>query len=197
MVHVRKSAEWCRRGDTKWKAHQRHHQIASSRVISVSRPSQLSIIAMSATAPARSVTRSCQLAARQQYSLSSQCLRISSQQSSKRQRRWQSTDAAQPTNPKIATIVDQISALTLLETADLVQSLKVCSLLPPPPIIHPAHHATKSQPLQSYTNHPRHRPVFRSPTSPSQRQPPRRPPPLPPSKKKKPLPRRRRSLSSP
>lgn len=43
-------------------------------------------------------------------------------------RRYQSTDAAAaPTNPKIATIVDQISQLTLLETADLVSSLKVRS----------------------------------------------------------------------
>jgi large subunit ribosomal protein L7/L12 len=41
------------------------------------------------------------------------------------QRRWQSSDAAAPTNPKIATIVDQISQLTLLETADLVSTLKV------------------------------------------------------------------------
>lgn len=44
-------------------------------------------------------------------------------------RRWQSTQAdapaAAPTNPKIAQIVDQISQLTLLETADLVASLKV------------------------------------------------------------------------
>lgn len=45
-------------------------------------------------------------------------------------RRWQSTDAAAaeaaaPLNPKIAGIVDQISQLTLLETADLVASLKV------------------------------------------------------------------------
>ncbi|KAK5093504.1 54S ribosomal protein L12, mitochondrial [Exophiala xenobiotica] len=87
---------------------------------------------MSIAAPARSMTRTCQLAARQQHSLSSQCLRISSQQSSKRQRRWQSTDAAaaQPTNPKIATIVDQISGLTLLETADLVQSLKTRLQIP-------------------------------------------------------------------
>jgi hypothetical protein len=37
-------------------------------------------------------------------------------------RRWASTEA---TNPKIATIVDQISQLTLLETADLVSTLKV------------------------------------------------------------------------
>ena len=39
-------------------------------------------------------------------------------------RRYNSTDAA-PTNPKIAEIVNQISQLTLLETADLVSSLKV------------------------------------------------------------------------
>ena len=41
------------------------------------------------------------------------------------QRRCESTEAAASTNPKIATIVDQISQLTLLETADLVSSLKV------------------------------------------------------------------------
>lgn len=40
-------------------------------------------------------------------------------------RRWESTEAAAPVNPKIAQIVDQISTLTLLETADLVSSLKV------------------------------------------------------------------------
>lgn len=40
------------------------------------------------------------------------------------QRRWNS-EAAAPANPKIAQIVDQISTLTLLETADLVASLKV------------------------------------------------------------------------
>jgi large subunit ribosomal protein L7/L12 len=42
-------------------------------------------------------------------------------------RRWNSTEAqaAAPANPKITQIVDQISQLTLLETADLVASLKV------------------------------------------------------------------------
>lgn len=42
-------------------------------------------------------------------------------------RRWESTEAAAaaPANPKITQIVDQISQLTLLETADLVSSLKV------------------------------------------------------------------------
>ncbi|KAK3068685.1 54S ribosomal protein L12, mitochondrial [Teratosphaeriaceae sp. CCFEE 6253] len=39
-------------------------------------------------------------------------------------RRWQSTDAAAAGNPKISSIVDQIGQLTLLETADLVSSLK-------------------------------------------------------------------------
>lgn len=38
-------------------------------------------------------------------------------------RRYNSTEAA--ANPKISAIVDQISQLTLLETADLVASLKV------------------------------------------------------------------------
>lgn len=40
-------------------------------------------------------------------------------------RRWQSTEAAAAANPKISGIVDQISQLTLLETADLVSTLKV------------------------------------------------------------------------
>lgn len=40
-------------------------------------------------------------------------------------RRWQSTEAVAATNPKIASIVDQIGSLTLLETADLVSTLKV------------------------------------------------------------------------
>jgi len=38
-------------------------------------------------------------------------------------RRWQTT--AVPSSPKVSGIVDQISQLTLLETADLVASLKV------------------------------------------------------------------------
>ncbi|KAK5681389.1 54S ribosomal protein L12, mitochondrial, partial [Elasticomyces elasticus] len=42
-------------------------------------------------------------------------------------RRWESMQAegaAASTNPKITQIVDQVSQLTLLETADLVSSLK-------------------------------------------------------------------------
>jgi ribosomal protein L7/L12 len=42
-------------------------------------------------------------------------------------RRYNSTEAA-AANPKIDDIVDQISKLTLLETADLVSSLKVNAL---------------------------------------------------------------------
>ncbi|KAK4503096.1 hypothetical protein PRZ48_006523 [Zasmidium cellare] len=51
-------------------------------------------------------------------------------------RRWQSTEAAAPsaTNPKISGIVDQISQLTLLETADLVSSLKSRLNIPDMPI---------------------------------------------------------------
>ncbi|KAB2574706.1 putative 50s ribosomal protein l12 protein [Lasiodiplodia theobromae] len=50
-------------------------------------------------------------------------------------RRWQSTDAAAaPANPKIATIVDQISQLTLLETADLVSTLKTRLNIPDMPV---------------------------------------------------------------
>ncbi|KAK7699545.1 54S ribosomal protein L12, mitochondrial [Botryosphaeria dothidea] len=50
-------------------------------------------------------------------------------------RRWQFTEAAAaPTNPKIATIVDQISQLTLLETADLVSTLKTRLNIPDMPV---------------------------------------------------------------
>ncbi|KAG8531435.1 uncharacterized protein KY384_003064 [Bacidia gigantensis] len=43
-------------------------------------------------------------------------------------RRWESTTAEAPIDPKISTIVDQISQLTLLETADLVSNLKIPDL---------------------------------------------------------------------
>ncbi|KAL8635028.1 MAG: hypothetical protein Q9228_007444 [Teloschistes exilis] len=48
-------------------------------------------------------------------------------------RRWDSTAAAS-SNPKIATIVDQISQLTLLETADLVSNLKTRLSIPDMPM---------------------------------------------------------------
>ncbi|KAF9890872.1 hypothetical protein FE257_005448 [Aspergillus nanangensis] len=49
-------------------------------------------------------------------------------------RRWESTEAAAPANPKITQIVDQISQLTLLETADLVASLKSRLNIPDLPV---------------------------------------------------------------
>ncbi|OGM40706.1 putative mitochondrial 54S ribosomal protein MNP1 [Aspergillus bombycis] len=55
---------------------------------------------------------------------------------SQRTRRWQSTEAeaASPVNPKISQIVDQISTLTLLETADLVATLKSRLNIPDLPV---------------------------------------------------------------
>ncbi|KAK0389280.1 hypothetical protein NLU13_2855 [Sarocladium strictum] len=74
---------------------------------------------------------SCRYAARacaRQMRTSTQSFRVASMT-----RRWNSTEAA-PENPKIAGIVDQISQLTLLETADLVSSLKSKLNIPDMPI---------------------------------------------------------------
>ncbi|BDD58034.1 Ribosomal protein [Monascus purpureus] len=51
-------------------------------------------------------------------------------------RRWQSTEAepAASSNPKITQIVDQVSQLTLLETAELVSSLKSRLNIPDLPV---------------------------------------------------------------
>ncbi|KAM7223878.1 Ribosomal protein L7/L12 C-terminal domain containing protein [Rhypophila decipiens] len=49
-------------------------------------------------------------------------------------RRHNSTEAAAAVNPKISQIVDQISQLTLLETADLVASLKSRLNIPDLPV---------------------------------------------------------------
>ena len=123
-----------------------------------SRPLRNDLSAMASSAPTFVVRRTCaQLVSRtQRRSLSSQCLRITSSSSTqtcrRQQRRYQSTEAGgAPANAKIAGIVDQISTLTLLETADLVQSLKVRSLSRyyqwvhsarrPPEFKHRAHHA--------------------------------------------------------
>ncbi|KAJ9639423.1 54S ribosomal protein L12, mitochondrial [Coniosporium tulheliwenetii] len=75
----------------------------------------------------QSAIRCCARAAK---SSSSPALRVSATPLS-RQRRWQSTA---PSNPKIASIVDQISQLTLLETADLVSTLKSRLNIPDMPI---------------------------------------------------------------
>ncbi|ESZ93229.1 50S ribosomal protein L12 [Sclerotinia borealis F-4128] len=71
---------------------------------------------------------SCQSAARSciRSLRSSSSLRVSTASLAQRRSpsaRWASTEAASA-NPKISGIVDQISQLTLLETADLVASLK-------------------------------------------------------------------------
>ncbi|KND94922.1 54S ribosomal protein L12, mitochondrial [Tolypocladium ophioglossoides CBS 100239] len=77
----------------------------------------------------RYAVRSCarQLRSASSARASAQTLRVASS------RRFNSTDAS-AANPKIAEIVDQISQLTLLETADLVSSLKSKLNIPDMPI---------------------------------------------------------------
>jgi hypothetical protein len=90
-------------------------------------------------APSSAVLRCCRQALKlRSPTTASQCTRLASTsctssirehrrrkaQSQPLGRRWETTDAA-AVSPKISGIVDQISQLTLLETADLVQSLKV------------------------------------------------------------------------
>jgi large subunit ribosomal protein L7/L12 len=85
--------------------------------------------------PSQSAALCCRRVARPSY----HCLRSSPAYLSHRRatgRRWQATAAAATpvsSNPKITSIVDQISQLTLLETADLVSTLKVKLHLPDPP----------------------------------------------------------------
>ncbi|KAI0400958.1 54S ribosomal protein L12 [Xylaria palmicola] len=81
--------------------------------------------------PCRYAARSCARSLR-----SGASLRVATpflQNTASTSRRHNSTDAA-PTNPKITGIVDQISQLTLLETADLVSSLKSRLNIPDLPI---------------------------------------------------------------
>ncbi|KAF3060007.1 54S ribosomal protein L12, mitochondrial [Daldinia childiae] len=82
------------------------------------------------SAPCRYAARSCARSIR-----SSNSFRVSAsfvQSTPSIQRRHESTATA--TNPKIAGIVDQISQLTLLETADLVTSLKSRLNIPDLPV---------------------------------------------------------------
>ncbi|KAF2027994.1 54S ribosomal protein L12, mitochondrial precursor [Setomelanomma holmii] len=83
------------------------------------------------SAPASRALRRCICTAKQTI-----CVRPTIGASQQRiQRRWASGEAAAaPTNPKIATIVDQISQLTLLETADLVSTLKTRLNIPDMPV---------------------------------------------------------------
>ena len=73
-------------------------------------------------------------------------------------RRHESTTTAPP-NPKITNIVDQISQLTLLETADLVSNLKVRSTIHPlslPISLNPSStFQTPNNPPLVKTQHPR------------------------------------------
>jgi hypothetical protein len=83
--------------------------------------------AVTMSLPYQSAARSCVRSLR-----SSPSLRISAAGIVRRRdtetRRWASTETT-ASNPKISGIVDQISQLTLLETADLVASLKVCHII--------------------------------------------------------------------
>lgn len=102
---------------------------SSSSVPSIlSRPSwsdsPSSLVTMSI--PSYAAARCC----RQLIRPSTSALRLSSATYRIPSRRWQSTEPeapAAPANPKITQIVDQISQLNLMETADLVASLKVCT----------------------------------------------------------------------
>ncbi|KAI1757435.1 ribosomal protein L7/L12 C-terminal domain-containing protein [Xylaria castorea] len=78
--------------------------------------------------PCRYAARSCARSLR-----SSAPFRVTTPYIASIQRRHNSTEAA-PTNPKISGIVDQISQLTLLETADLVSSLKSRLNIPDLPV---------------------------------------------------------------
>jgi hypothetical protein len=96
---------------------------------------------MSFSVPSSTTARCCRSLLRKssKKASTSQCIRLSSsaahinlrrkESRTNSSRRWASTDAsaaAAPISPKISGIVDQISQLTLLETADLVANLKVC-----------------------------------------------------------------------
>ncbi|OTB17694.1 hypothetical protein K445DRAFT_56664 [Daldinia sp. EC12] len=82
------------------------------------------------SAPCRYAVRNCARSIRTSSSFRASTSFVQSTPSI--QRRHESTAA--PTNPKIAGIVDQISQLTLLETADLVSSLKSRLNIPDLPV---------------------------------------------------------------
>jgi len=80
----------------------------------------------------QNAARSCIRSLRSSLNVRISAVALSQRQKSSPTRRWASTDAT--TNPKVAGIVDQISQLTLLETADLVSSLKSRLNIPDMPI---------------------------------------------------------------
>ncbi|KAK3322473.1 54S ribosomal protein L12 [Apodospora peruviana] len=75
-----------------------------------------------------------QCCARQLRATSSPSIRSAALLQQRITRRHNSTEVAAAVNPKIAGIVDQISQLTLLETADLVSSLKTRLNIPDLPV---------------------------------------------------------------
>ncbi|KAE9967081.1 hypothetical protein BLS_006584 [Venturia inaequalis] len=82
--------------------------------------------------PIQSTARCCIRAARSSSSRNTlQCISPLRRTQS---RRWQSTEAAAVTNPKIEGIVSEIGKLTLLETADLIKELKTRLNLPDMPM---------------------------------------------------------------
>merc|ERR1711981_1109007 len=90
-------------------------------------PSVLQYANMSMTCPRCAMRASRSLASRTAFQ--------SSLRRTQPVRRWQSTEAAPiAANPKIDGIVDQIGKLTLLETADLIKSLKEKLNLPDMPV---------------------------------------------------------------
>ncbi|KAF8853025.1 ClpS-like protein [Acephala macrosclerotiorum] len=79
----------------------------------------------------QSAARSCVRSLRSSNTLRISCSAVAQRRTAAK--RWNSTEAA-ASNPKISGIVDQISQLTLLETADLVTSLKSRLNIPDMPI---------------------------------------------------------------
>ncbi|KAI1189893.1 54S ribosomal protein L12 [Nemania serpens] len=81
--------------------------------------------------PCRHAARSCARSLRSRGSIRVATTPFLLQNTASAQRRHNSTEAV---NPKISGIVDQISQLTLLETADLVSSLKTRLNIPDLPV---------------------------------------------------------------
>ncbi|KAK6432456.1 54S ribosomal protein L12, mitochondrial [Oleoguttula sp. CCFEE 5521] len=77
--------------------------------------------------------RTCVRNLRSSQPTTTRCIAARSRRRADGARRWQSTDAA-ASNPKISEIVEQIGRLTLLETADLVSTLKTRLNIPDMPM---------------------------------------------------------------
>ncbi|KAF4981634.1 hypothetical protein FZEAL_2603 [Fusarium zealandicum] len=123
MPLIRQNIETARK--TSRRSLRRRTRRSSTLELSHPQPNLLPVtMAMSCRYAAQSCAR--QLRSTRTARAPAQLLRVS--------RRWNSTEAAVASNPKIEAIVDQISKLTLLETADLVSSLKSKLNIPDMPI---------------------------------------------------------------